>query len=72
MRQLRASRIAHGYTQRDLARLISCDRAVIAKMESGSLQGNIKVWERLADILGESIESLRDDDSVPAKERAVP
>ena len=49
---LRAARKNGNYTQADVAAKISCDRAIISKMENGKYQGSLLLLERYINLMG--------------------
>ena len=48
-----------GYTQKDLAKLVDVDQSAVSKWESGETKPLKKLHEKLAQVLGCTVEELR-------------
>ena len=51
-----------GYTQKDLAKLVDVDQSSVSKWESGETKPLKKLHEKLAQVLGCTVEELRAED----------
>ena len=51
-----------GYTQKDLAKLVDVDQSAVSKWESGETKPLKKLHEKLAQVLGCTVEELRAED----------
>lgn len=49
---LREQRKKHNYSQAVVGKLLSCDRAIISKMENGKYQGSLLLLERYISLMG--------------------
>ena len=55
-------RMRAGYTQKDLAKLVDVDQSSVSKWESGKAKPLKKLHEKLAQVLGCTVEELRAED----------
>ena len=65
MRQnLRKCRVAKGYTQKQIADLLGITVTQYQRIEKGTSDGTIKLWEKIKVLLAQSIDYLIENSSI--------